>query len=388
MENSENNPDHLNNQPHVNGGQALPVHSEEATSKVDAVSSARVQPSDIYPSPIEHSAPPNKVHQVQDSTSTQATTPVQSTTDSGLIVLQWLTYAFWGWAVLALSSLTAAIIANLINKADVGEFMPYAIAALVVLLPIALICDSFYSKREPTKKSGAAMAVMLIHAVIFALLGVAALITAVVSVFILLIGTDSSKDTTVVLLSAIVVSAYYAATLLRTINPPKLPTVAKYYRFGMMVTVGLIIVLGIVGPVARERSLRNDRLLEENLSSLPSAISAYAKANDKLPTNLKELSNLNGGTKTIVEKGLVEYKPNTKTESLSQSDNTHSNYFGYSNSSRPTYYYELCATYKEESSSYGSSSSYGEYGDEYTTYLSAYSHPAGKQCYKMSTNYY
>jgi len=338
-----------------------------------------------YPAPAGNSAGSVSAaaQPVQPETSSHPTTPSGG---AGLVVLQWLTYAFWGWAVLALSSLTAAIIANFIDKADVGSFTPFAIAALVVLLPVAFICDSFYSKKEPAKKAGAAMAVMLIHAVIFALCGVAALITAVVSVFMMAIGSDSdSKGLLVTLISALIVSAYYAATLARTLNPPRFPAIAKLFRFGMMVTVGIIVLLGIVGPVARERSLRDDRLLEQNLSSLPTAIEDYARDNDKLPNNLNELSNLRDGVKKIIEKDLVEYRPNTKTESVLQPGSSSLTYGG---TTRRTYYYELCATFKEESSSYGSYRDYAGSQDEYTSYISSYSHPAGRQCYKLSTRGY
>lgn len=311
---------------------------------------------------------------------------------AGLVVLQWLTYAFWGWAVLALSSLTAAIIANFINKADVGDFMPFAIAALVVLLPVAFVCDSLYSKKEPTKKTGAAMAVMLIHAVIFALCGVAALITVVISVFLIIIGTDSdTKGILVTLFSALIVSIYYAATLARTLNPAQFPSISKAFRFGMMATVGIIILLGIVGPVARERSLRNDRLIEDNLSSLSSDIGSYARANNKLPSDLSELTNIQEGPKNIIEKNLVEYRPNTKTDEAIQAFGSVSSLKDALNSnlnSRKIFYYELCVTYKEESSS-GTRHKSDYYSlDGYDTYIDTYGHPAGRHCYKIKTNSY
>lgn len=388
MDSSTSQPDNTDNNQRA---QELQPTSLPPASPQESPSSVNPSAPEVaaYPTPADNPADSvvATAQPVQPEASSQSANPSGG---AGLIVLQWLTYAFWGWAVLALSSLTAAIIANFINKADVGGFMPFAIAALVVLLPVAFICDSFYSKREPTKKTGAAMAVMLIHAVIFALCGVAALITAVVSVFMMVIGSDSdSRSLLVTLLSALIVSAYYAATLARTLNPSRFPSLAKLYRFGMMATVGIIIVLGIVGPVARERSLRDDRLLEQSLSDVPTAIEDYARDNDKLPSNLSELTNIPDGAKKIIEKGLVEYKPNTKTESVQQPSSS----FGGSNltyrsSGRTTYYYELCATFKEESDSYGRYGGYADRQDDYTSYISSYSHPAGRHCYKLSTRGY
>lgn len=332
--------------------------------------------------------PPNNTTVLQDSTPPQVSSvnkPEGSHSGAGLVVLQWLTYAFWGWAVLALSSLTAAIIANFINKADVGTFTPFAIAALVVLLPVAFVCDHFYSKKEPVKKTGGATAVMLIHAVIFALFGVGALIAAVVSIFMLILGTDDdSRGLITTLLCALIVSAYYAAVLVRTLNPSRFPGLSKIFRLGMAITIGIIIVMGIIGPVARERSLRNDRLLEKNLDSLSSAIDSYANKNDKLPNSLSDLSNPEEGVKKLIDKKLVEYKPET-----SRSSNTYDRDIlgeGYKyNSSREYFTYELCVTFKEESLNYGS---YSSPDSEFSSYIDGYRHPKGYHCYKKKTYAY
>ena len=96
---------------------------------------------------------------------------------AGTLILQWLTYAFWGWAVLSLSILTGLVIFNFLNGSQSSTSTPYAIAAVIVLLPISVLCDYLYSKREPILKSGPSLVIMVIHSVIFALFGIAALIT-------------------------------------------------------------------------------------------------------------------------------------------------------------------------------------------------------------------
>jgi hypothetical protein len=75
-----------------------------------------------------------------------------------------------------MSALTASVFAYFIAHSSDGKFMPFAIAAVLVLLPISIACDYFYSKQEPVKKTGAASIVMILHAVLFALLVLALLL--------------------------------------------------------------------------------------------------------------------------------------------------------------------------------------------------------------------
>ncbi|MGH7250207.1 MAG: hypothetical protein ACREGC_04480, partial [Minisyncoccia bacterium] len=138
---------------------------------------------ELAPTPAQQPAtpPPTPVAQEYKPPGTTNTSPVHNLNTPNVIVMQWLTYAFWGWTALSLSILTGIVLANFINKADMGSFTPYAIAAVLVLLPISFVCDYFYSKHEPGKNTGSAMVVMVIHAVLFALFGVGALIGIVFS---------------------------------------------------------------------------------------------------------------------------------------------------------------------------------------------------------------
>lgn len=309
--------------------------------------------------------------------------------DSGLIILQWLTYAFWGWTVLALSVLTGTVLANFIADADTGSFTPYGIAAVLVLLPISFVCDYFYSKREPAKKVGAEVLVMVVHAVIFALFGIGTLIWAVISLVQLATSSDDTSAVQTSLFTALIVAVFYGATFLRTLNPGFAPWIRRFYGIFMVVAVGIIAILGITGPVAYERSTRDDRLVSNELSSLTSSISDYARQNDKLPADLYEL-NLEDETKQVVDKKLISYKPlgkNTPT-------NRQNDYSASSPSSLSrlpeVHLYELCATYAKPSKGYNGTKDYDVYGEEdgYQTYISAYSHPAGRVCYKLKTSDY
>lgn len=151
----------------------------------------------------------------------QAVTPISepNTSSPGLIVLQWLTYAFWGWTVLAMSVLTVTVLANFISKSDTSGFMPYGIAAVLVLLPISIICDVIYSKHEPLKKLGAASLVMIIHAVLFALFGIGSLIGIVISLVMLFTSSGDSSGTQTALYSSMIITVLYTAVFLRTMNP-------------------------------------------------------------------------------------------------------------------------------------------------------------------------
>lgn len=322
-----------------------------------------------------------------------ASVPLSPPTHSaGNIVLQWLTYAFWGWTVLATSVLVGTVFANLIFKSDTGGFMPYGIAAVLVLLPISIACDFFYSKQEPAKKTGATSIVMVIHAVLFALFAIGALITAVISVILIFTSSSDPKGAETTLLSALVIVALYVLTFLRTINPVRFPFVRRFYPVCMVAVVGIFAVLGIVGPMANAHRTKDDKLIEDNLSSIQSQIGGYVVSKHTLPASLDNLE-LQGDDAKLAK--LVQYKPNTKPakSNLSTSLNSSStvDVFNRGQSSPgKTYYYQLCVTFTEKSSDYrpydGYSTSYTKNDDGYSDYLSVYSHPAGPMCYKLSSS--
>jgi type II secretory pathway pseudopilin PulG len=310
--------------------------------------------------------------------------------NAGNIVLQWLTYAFWGWTVLATSILVATVLANLISKSETGGFMPYGIAAVLVLLPISVVCDVFYSKQEPLKKTGAASIVMVIHAVLFALFGIGSLITAVISLVMMFTNSSDSSGTQTALFSALIIFILYVMTFLRTINPPQIPLIRRLYPIFMVGVVGIIAIMGVVGPLANAHKTKDDKLIENNVSSIQSEIEHYVGTKDALPTSLDSLSLVDDEAKAAE---LIEYKPNTKapkTTPLASSTyyQTTSDLSTNQKTVNKTFYYQLCVTYKEKSSGYHAYDSYSsdtEDSDGYANYVSSYSHPAGRVCYKLSS---
>ena len=305
----------------------------------------------------------------------------------GIIVLQWLTYAFWGWTIVALGALLATTASYMITGFNTGGFTPYGIAAVIVLLPISSICDLFYSKYEPIKKTGAASIVMVIHAVIFALFGIGSLIAVVFSVISAITSGSFSKQITVAIITALSLFVVYSVTFIRTLRAAKLIWLNRAFVIFMIAISSIVIVLAIIGPVNNERVTKNDRLISENLYTLKGDIDSYARKQSALPSSLSDLDSTNPEVKKIISEELVTYTPNTrqkeskyKTSSLRDT--------GYNGGY--IYYYELCATYlkKDGSGTPGYESDYALDGDDkYDTYLSTYNHPAGKVCYKLKTGY-
>lgn len=294
----------------------------------------------------------------------------------GQIILQWLTYAFWGWTVLAMAILTAEILLNSITGLDTSSFTPYGIAAVLVLLPISLICDIFYTKQEPEKKVGASSVVMIIHAVIFALFGIGSAIAVVFSFISLVINNSSSvnQTTSVTLYSSLISAILYTAVFLRTIRPEKLLWINRAFMIFMSIVVVITTVLAFTGPIANAKIVRNDKLLQNNLDYVSSAINSYALNNKQLPKDLNSLG-LTGDAKQLVTSNLVTYKQDKTPVNAVQIQP------GYS-----SYYYELCVTYVKstQTNQLYAANSYQDQ-DGYSSYISAYSHPAGNICYKLKT---
>lgn len=310
----------------------------------------------------------------------------------GLLVLQWLTYAFWGWTIVALTWLTAVSIDFFVNKPTTSydggaSSVAYPLAAVVVLLLISLACDLFYSRREPVHKTGAAMVIMIIHAVLFALCGIGALIVAVFAVVSWFVGDSTGNSPLSALLTGLIVALVYGATLLRVIRPLKLKHYAGLYWTFMALTMVVVTTLGITGPVMYQRTVRNDRLIEQGLTSVSDAINQSARNNKTLPSSLQAIrDNVDSTTgKQIIDQNLVEYTPGKQVEAtVTQGSSDGSTVADkVTNVSAPVFEYELCVTFKAaRSSSYSTVESTTR-----NTSPNTYIHKAGRNCYPLQTEY-
>ncbi len=299
--------------------------------------------------------------------------PVDNRPTPGIIVLQWLTYAFWGWTLLALSALTFMVIFNLLNKTDSGFSSLYALAAIVVLLPISLACDHFYQKHETKKKQGASMVVMVIHAVIFALFAIGALIASLFSAVQLLMtsaGTDTTSSFVAMIISLLIITVLYSLTFFRTLNPLKSDlNVARIFNITMLSIAGLFTILAFVGPFAQTLQTKQDRFINDNLTYVENGIDSYVAENNKLPESLRDITVKNNDAERLIEQNLVTYKQ----DSLELET-------GYLR-------YQLCVTYVNQDTQ--RSYSYDRYKTEgYQTYLSTSGHAAGDVCYKLKVMNY
>lgn len=312
----------------------------------------------------------------------------------GVLVLQWLTYAFWGWAVLALSwllSVTVNFFMNNPGDSDIGSILAYSLAAVIVLTLVALVCDLFYARKEPKAKTGAATIIMVIHAVIFALFGIGALVIAVFALVSMAIGTFDTGDSggpMATFVTAILAALVYGATLLRTLHPGWLPKPARLYWIFMGVVVLGTMAASTFGPAAAAQLTRDDRLIERGLPSVASAVNTYASSNDKLPASLKEVlpEGIGNDAKQLIERDMVEYKPGKEANSgLDLSESNSRMNINTLNPAEKAFEYELCVEYKAKKNNDYTLGSM-EYRER-DTQLSTYSHSAGNVCYKLITSW-
>lgn len=153
---------------------------------------------------------------------TQTTVPEPNNSHSaGVFILQWVTYALWGWTLLVLSWVIFALVLSILNESSIGELILYPISALVILLPASIVADSFYGKKEPKTKKGGALAIMVIHVVIYVLFMIGFLIAAMFSIVNMAMSVSSgdSNDALGYLISSLLVSACYALLIVRTLRP-------------------------------------------------------------------------------------------------------------------------------------------------------------------------
>lgn len=323
--------------------------------------------------------PPMVAPEVPQTHKTQA--------DAVTLVLQWLTYAFWGWFALAMLWLSAVVYAFLVSGSDSNDWtsiVSYPIASALVLLIVATVVDFFYRRREPAKKEGFATAVMVIHTVIFALCGIGALVASVFAGINLVLSEapSASEGIRAALFTALTMVPLYALLIART------TLVAKWRRIPMLATIILsvgalvFIGIGVFGPVMKSVATRQDRQVVSALSSIVYAVNSYDQDNDKLPESLDGLDfNTYDSTgtvtvKSLLTKGVMTYKPNTKSGTKPSAQDTYR--------SRTIHYYQLCATFMNAQTSPYTSYSPSDYSES----INAQYHKKGEQCYNVKTNTY
>lgn len=343
----------------------------------EVVQPVQVETPPIVPVPAPTLPPTPVLEPVPGTPNNIVAEPPKKVNNPGVIVLQWLVYAFWGWTVLAMCIMTWAIISYYMDGLNISDGALYGVAALLVLLPLSLGCDIFYHKVEPESKTGVASVIMIIHSVIFALFGIGALISAVLSGVNLLIGT-STVGVVNTLLTSLIVFGVYLLVFLRTILPKKIAIVRTVFLATTTISIVIICIASFAGPIASKKLLQYDAKLDTGLNEVADGIESYVDDNYKLPSRLSDIDVTDATANDVVDQGLISYTQ--KGDSLIDGNET--------------FYYQLCVTYKASTNGYAArETTIGRIqakattarlmDDEYSTYLSTYSHPAGEKCYKM-----
>lgn len=338
--------------------------------------------------------------------------PVAEHSSGGVLVLQWLSYAFWLWCSISVSVLAGIVINYFISSSKSyqwGDKLAYPLASVIIMLAIALITDKVYAKHEPAKKGGGANVIMLLHVVPFILISIGALVTVVFSFITMLLNSDplATVDGPIkVMLVSLIVALLFGLISARAFYGGK----SKVRRATWIVTVALsvgFIVAAVAGPAADAIRTKDDRLIEQALPSLASDIRDYVSTTDKLPATLADVTHEDSYTSDAAQKlissKLVTYKANTiasKNSTYDPGDVSVNTCVGATSSTdcgvsygAKRFYYQLCASYKREKKSeynytddadYTVGTSVGVVADYRYNYVSSISsHPAGEVCYNL-----
>ncbi|MEO6513392.1 MAG: hypothetical protein ABIR37_01755 [Candidatus Saccharimonadales bacterium] len=322
-------------------------------------------------------------------TPTHTDTPLATGNNAVHIVWQWLTYALWTFTLASLGSLLSGTLAYFIAR-DSGAvnsytFIVYIIAVTVCLLPAAYIVDKVYSKYEPHQKHGFAAVVMVLHAVLAFVVGLGAAITAVVTA--LSMATDISSDNKTrltVIISAVIITILSVLLFARIVRPARFGFLTRKFRLIVTIITAIGIVAAFAGPYLASINSKTDRLIEQNLPNVSQAVQTYVSNNQKLPSNLKDVSfgDYEKGAKTLVDRNLVSYRklnkvaPQDVVTSVAPSSKAGVPYVPESNKS---FSYELCVTYKYARNA--NNTRITPALDQYSTYIDTNGHKSGKVCY-------
>lgn len=347
-------------------------------------------------------------------TTDRLTEPVRAagTSSPGVLILQWLTYAFWLWFGAALLVMAGLVLSYFIssNPSSVSEFttepLAYSLAAVIVMLLIAGGTDLVYSRFEPLRKAGGATVIMLIHAVVFALLAVGSLVVAVFALVSMLISnspTGSPDGPTVTLYVALAGLFAYGAMAVRTVFVGRIAHVRKVFWVLILLAAVGFIAASVAGPTSHAVRTRDDRLIESTLPTLQSDIEDYTRKNKKLPETLSNVTSSSykrDEVQLLIDRGLVRYTPNTKEPTGDLGIRTRSGATIMedisdlsSGQQDKRHYYSLCVTYREakgqpknyeEPSVKDSGNGLGSMDSSVYLYSEVMEHPKGDHCYELT----
>jgi len=356
---------------------------------------------------------------VQQPATVSVTPPVlaKESGSGGLLVLQWLSYAFWLWFAVSTAWLAGVVINYYVSHSHAYEWggqLAYPLAAVIIMLIISLVTDWFYAKHEPAKKTGGANIIMLLHVVPFVLFAIGSLITLVFSLITMLLNSDPVNNVDGPL--QVMLVAAVTAVLFGIISARAFLGERRRARTIVWIVAGVLalgfIIASIAGPAAEAGRTKRDRLIETALPSLSSDIREYTVKYNKLPAKLSDVTHNNTSSAAAVQKlidqNLVTYKPNSLPAEDGNSFTPGDDPVAMNGSSKTSsstaypndytqakhYFYQLCTTYQYEKKSrynyadnrptYTTDLSSGATADYRYDYVSSISeHPAGQVCYNL-----
>ena len=273
--------------------------------------------------PQQHSEQPQTVQPMINNTPVEPTaaqtasiaeTTVPEKTSPGVLILQWLTYAFWGWVILALGFLIGADLSFFMHTSDsdYASYTPYFFAATIILSIVAFGCELFYRRKEPLAKKGFATALMVIHAVIFAIFGIGSLTIALFILIAHFTSVDASNNSFVGIATMVIVTCLYATTFLRTIAPRNPKKWSLIQLIVMSITVLGALIAAVAGPIVSSAISKQDLQVSATLQDIDTAVQTSSSIRE-LPATLHQIATdsssgmLSDTDRTIIAKRLVTY---------------------------------------------------------------------------------
>lgn len=265
----------------------------------------------------------------------------------GLVVLQWLSYAFWGLAVFALAYVVYTTTLYYIDTTNdvTPEAVVYGVAALFILSPLAIVADIFHSRRESANKHAVSAVVMVIHAVLAALIALVSLVVLVFTSVSLLLTTATDTATVPKIITASVLFVLFAVLLVRIARPTLLTKLRWIVRLTIAAIITIVIGFAIAGPVVYTLQTREDRDIRDSLNTVNMYITQSVSDTTGLPATIDLTNkpvtygpydvNANNTAKRLVAEGKITYQANTKPSTVATDQAPTST----------TYYYRLCATF-------------------------------------------
>ncbi|HEX9153284.1 MAG TPA: hypothetical protein VF809_00505 [Candidatus Saccharimonadales bacterium] len=286
------------------------------------------------------------------------------------ITIEWICFGLWEWVLITLSVLLSATLTYYFfdNGGDY-TFTLYFMAAMLCLMPFALVTERMYAKREPKQKHGFGGVVVVINAVAVFVATVGAFIAAVMNILSVFVDANTSSSTYAAISSSFVVAILGLLLFIRIISPVKF---RKYTKVFPWIVVGIslaTVIAASFGPFKSQIANRDDRFIENNLPAIDETIRSYTDKNRRLPASLNDIAmDESDNSYAMIKRNLVKYTANTKESE--------------EGSEHESFYYELCVNFQK---SKGSSRQASKVDDLYTLRSS---HAAGEQCYGQRADVY